>query len=186
MLSFHPKKLTPKTRRPAKFHYSVSSVSYTILPLLTTRHLRTKANKNVYSVGWQLRKSVRATCSRDNCLYCADHIANLVQEQWVDTLIHDRKWTDIEDEIDSEKVQVVFFYRKREPIEPLEWRALENRLNSLVKEPPKLELKELLDHLEYAFLQEDDQLPVVISFSLSTHEKDKIIEVLKNHKRAIA
>ncbi|GKC24908.1 hypothetical protein Tco_1027058 [Tanacetum coccineum] len=109
-----------------KFHYSVSSVSYTTLPLLTTRHLRTKANKNVYLVDWQLRKSVRAACSRDNCLYCVDHTANLVQEQWVDTLIHDRKWTDIEDEIDSEK------------------------------ESPKLELKELPDHLEYAFLQEDD------------------------------
>ncbi|GJX02997.1 hypothetical protein Tco_0188913 [Tanacetum coccineum] len=39
-------------------------------------------------------------------------------------------------------------------------------LKPSIKEPPKLELKELPDHLEYAFLQEDDQLPVVISSSL--------------------
>ncbi|GJV42202.1 reverse transcriptase domain-containing protein [Tanacetum coccineum] len=74
----------------------------------------------------------------------------------------------------------------QELIEPLEWRALENRLNPSVKELPKLELKELFDHLEYAFLQEDDQLPVVISSSLSLYEKAMLINVLKNHKGAIS
>ncbi|GJX31769.1 hypothetical protein Tco_0241624 [Tanacetum coccineum] len=38
------------------------------------------------------------------------------------------------------------------------------------KEPP--------DHLEYAFLQEGDQFPVVIASSLSTHKKTKLIEIL--------
>ncbi|GKD36120.1 hypothetical protein Tco_1251629 [Tanacetum coccineum] len=46
--------------------------------------------------------------------------------------------------------------------------------------------EELQEYLEYAFLQGDDQLPVVISSALSAHEKTKLLEVLKNHKGAIA
>ncbi|GKF12786.1 hypothetical protein Tco_0050712 [Tanacetum coccineum] len=37
--------------------------------------------------------------------------------------------------------------------------------------PPKVELKALPDHLEYAFLQGDDKLSVVISSSLSAMQK---------------
>ncbi|GKB31621.1 hypothetical protein Tco_0871022 [Tanacetum coccineum] len=74
----------------------------------------------------------------------------------------------------------------QEPIKPLEWKALENRLKPLTTEPPKLELKELPEHLEYAFLQEDEQLPIVISSALSSHQNTKIFEVLKNHKGVIA
>ncbi|GKE60997.1 hypothetical protein Tco_1511364 [Tanacetum coccineum] len=53
-------------------------------------------------------------------------------------------------------------------------------------EPPKLELKELPEHIEYAFIQGDGQLPVVISSALSALKKIKLLEVLKNHKGAIA
>ncbi|GKD68454.1 hypothetical protein Tco_1322544 [Tanacetum coccineum] len=51
--------------------------------------------------------------------------------------------------------------------------------------PPKLELKELPEHLEYAFLQGDDQLLIVISSALSASEKIKLLEALRNHKGAI-
>ncbi|GJS73526.1 reverse transcriptase domain-containing protein [Tanacetum coccineum] len=46
-----------------------------------------------------------------------------------------------------------------EPVGPLEWKVLENRLNPSMEEPPKVELMALPDSLEYAFLQGDDQLP---------------------------
>ncbi|GKC36851.1 hypothetical protein Tco_1049235 [Tanacetum coccineum] len=137
-------------------------------------------------VTFKIGKSVRAAYTHDDYLYYVDHTTNLVQEQWIDTLIYDGKWNDIEKDIESEKVQAVSFYPKKEPIEPLEWKALENCLKPSIKEPPKLELKELPDHLEYAFLQEDEQLPLFISFSLSAHEKARLFEVLKNHKGAIA
>ncbi|GJS53295.1 reverse transcriptase domain-containing protein [Tanacetum coccineum] len=75
---------------------------------------------------------------------------------------------------------------KAEPVKPLEWKALENRLKPLSVEPPKLELKELPKHLEYAFLQEDNQLPVVISSALSATKKVRLLEVLRNHKGSIA
>nr|GEV09593.1 hypothetical protein [Tanacetum cinerariifolium] len=64
--------------------------------------------------------------------------------------------------------------------------VIDNRLKPSMSEPPKLELKDLLEHLEYAFLQGDDQLPVVISSTLSIHEKAKLLEVLRNHEGEIA
>ncbi|GJY26486.1 reverse transcriptase domain-containing protein [Tanacetum coccineum] len=72
-----------------------------------------------------------------------------------------------------------------EPVEPLEWKAPETRLNPLSIEPPKLELKELPEHLEYAFLQEDNQLLVVISSALSAIKKARLLEVPRNHKGVI-
>ncbi|GKE09770.1 hypothetical protein Tco_1413321, partial [Tanacetum coccineum] len=78
--------------------------------------------------------------------------------------------------------QAVSFYPRREQIELLEWKPLKNQLKPSTTEPPKLELKELPENLEYAFLQGEDQLPVVISYTLSTHEKTKLLEVLKSNK----
>nr|GFA89635.1 reverse transcriptase domain-containing protein [Tanacetum cinerariifolium] len=57
---------------------------------------------------------------------------------------------------------------------------------SSVDEPPTVELKVLPPHLEYAFLEGDDKLPVIIAKDLSVEEKATLITVLKFHKRAIA
>ncbi|GJU64501.1 reverse transcriptase domain-containing protein [Tanacetum coccineum] len=91
-----------------------------------------------------------------------------------------------EERDDPNEVLAVSFYLRTEPVEPLEWKASENRLKPSRMEPPKLELKELPKHLKYAFLQENNQLPVVISSALSTVEKTRLLEVLRNHKGAIA
>nr|GEW57214.1 reverse transcriptase domain-containing protein [Tanacetum cinerariifolium] len=53
-------------------------------------------------------------------------------------------------------------------------------------EPPKVELKELPPHLEYALLGENEKWPVIISKDLSVNEKSALIEVLKSRKKAIA
>ncbi|GJW74473.1 DNA-directed DNA polymerase [Tanacetum coccineum] len=76
----------------------------------------------------------------------------LVQEQWVDIVNHDGKWTDEEEGEDCNKALAVSFYPRTKPVEPLEWKAPEDRLKPSSVEPPKLELKELPKHLEYAFL----------------------------------
>nr|GEV42191.1 reverse transcriptase domain-containing protein [Tanacetum cinerariifolium] len=55
-----------------------------------------------------------------------------------------------------------------------------------VDEPSVVELKALPPHLEYAFLEGDDKLPVIIAKDLSVEEKTALITVLKSHKRAIA
>nr|GEX41162.1 reverse transcriptase domain-containing protein [Tanacetum cinerariifolium] len=56
---------------------------------------------------------------------------------------------------------------------------------SAVDEPPVVELKALPPHLEYAFLEGDNKLPVIIVKDLSVEEKTALITVLKSHKRAI-
>nr|GEW23863.1 reverse transcriptase domain-containing protein [Tanacetum cinerariifolium] len=53
-------------------------------------------------------------------------------------------------------------------------------------EPPEVELKDLPPHLEYAFLEGDSKLPVIIAKDLSVAKKTALITVLKSHKRAIA
>ncbi|GKD34189.1 hypothetical protein Tco_1249698, partial [Tanacetum coccineum] len=40
--------------------------------------------------------------------------------------------------------------------------------------------------LEYAFLEGDDKLPVIIAKDLKDEEKAALLKVLKSHKRAIA
>nr|GEV82612.1 reverse transcriptase domain-containing protein [Tanacetum cinerariifolium] len=57
---------------------------------------------------------------------------------------------------------------------------------SSVDGPIVVELKALPPHLEYAFLEGDDKLPVIIAKDLSVEEKTALITVLKSHKRAIA
>ncbi|GKB15049.1 hypothetical protein Tco_0848972, partial [Tanacetum coccineum] len=65
---------------------------------------------------------------------------------------------------------------------------LEGILNtkSSIDEPPEVKLKDLPPHLEYAFLEGDDKLPVIIAKDLSIEEKAALIKVLKSRKRAIA
>nr|GEU77696.1 reverse transcriptase domain-containing protein [Tanacetum cinerariifolium] len=55
-----------------------------------------------------------------------------------------------------------------------------------VNEPPVVELKDLPPHLEYAFLEGHDKLPVIIAKYLKDEEKIALIKVLKSHKQALA
>nr|GEZ57125.1 DNA-directed DNA polymerase [Tanacetum cinerariifolium] len=59
-------------------------------------------------------------------------------------------------------------------------------VKSSVDEPPEVELKDLPPHLEYAFLEGDNKLPIIIAKELGDEEKSALIKVLKSHKRAIA
>ncbi|GJS43496.1 reverse transcriptase domain-containing protein [Tanacetum coccineum] len=55
-----------------------------------------------------------------------------------------------------------------------------------IDEPPEVELKDLPPYLEYAFLENNNKLPVIIAKYLSVDEKTALIKVLKSRKRAIA
>ncbi|GJY44914.1 reverse transcriptase domain-containing protein [Tanacetum coccineum] len=57
---------------------------------------------------------------------------------------------------------------------------------SSIDEPPVVEFKDLPPHLEYAFLEGDDKLPVIIAKDLKDEEKASLIKVLKSHKQALA
>nr|GEU43418.1 reverse transcriptase domain-containing protein [Tanacetum cinerariifolium] len=60
------------------------------------------------------------------------------------------------------------------------------KAKSLIEEPPELELKDLPSHLEYAYLEGVDKLPVIIAKDLKDDEKEALLKVLKSHKWAIA
>ncbi|GJX44419.1 reverse transcriptase domain-containing protein [Tanacetum coccineum] len=61
------------------------------------------------------------------------------------------------------------------------------KIKTSLEEPPMdLELKPLLDNLEYVFLEEPSFLPVIISSQLFEENKNKLVFVLKRHKQAFA
>ncbi|GJU03174.1 reverse transcriptase domain-containing protein [Tanacetum coccineum] len=72
------------------------------------------------------------------------------------------------------------------------WKELSCEINvpeeikSSCEDPPDQELKDLPSHLEYAFLEGDDKLPVIIAKNLKDEDKTALIKVLKSHKHAIA
>nr|GEX74591.1 hypothetical protein [Tanacetum cinerariifolium] len=73
------------------------------------------------------------------------------------------------------------------PLPPQELKVVEpNNEKSSIDEPPVVELKDLPPHLEYAFLEGDDKLPVIIAKDLKDKEKFALIKVLKSHKQAIS
>nr|GEV08647.1 reverse transcriptase domain-containing protein [Tanacetum cinerariifolium] len=57
---------------------------------------------------------------------------------------------------------------------------------SSIDEPFEVELKDLPPHLEYAFLEGDDKLLVIIAKDMSVEEKATLLKVLKSRKQAIA
>ena len=63
--------------------------------------------------------------------------------------------------------------------------ASSSRLTPSIEKPLIMEEKQLPNHLRYAYLGEESTLPVIISSSLSNMEKEKLLNILKEHKEAI-
>nr|GEU53279.1 reverse transcriptase domain-containing protein [Tanacetum cinerariifolium] len=76
-------------------------------------------------------------------------------------------------------------YLKDESISPKIDHA-DSKAKYLIEEPSELELKDLPSHLEYAYLEGVDKLPVIIAKDLKVDKKEALLKVLKSHKRAIA
>ncbi|RDX96568.1 hypothetical protein CR513_20742, partial [Mucuna pruriens] len=51
--------------------------------------------------------------------------------------------------------------------------------------PPPMELKPLPKHLKYAYLDTKQKLPVIIASNLHQEQEDKLLKVLRQHKKAI-
>ncbi|GJW79873.1 reverse transcriptase domain-containing protein [Tanacetum coccineum] len=60
------------------------------------------------------------------------------------------------------------------------------KAKSPIEEPPELELKDLLSHLGYAYLEGTEKLLVIIAKGLKDDEKEALLKVLKSHKQAFA
>ncbi|XP_074299184.1 uncharacterized protein LOC141630232 [Silene latifolia] len=77
-------------------------------------------------------------------------------------------------------VQEIFFLSSK----LLEELPKDKPVPSIVK-PHIVELKPLLSHLKYAFLGNEETLPVIISSKLTKEQEEALIRVLKQHKEAI-
>nr|GFA79328.1 reverse transcriptase domain-containing protein [Tanacetum cinerariifolium] len=88
----------------------------------------------------------------------------------------------LEDDPDSPKINPFYYDPFKEELKAYEAQTVK----SSVDEPPEVELKDLPYHLEYAFLEGNDKLPIIIAKELRSKEKAALIKVLKSHKRAIA
>nr|GEX93662.1 reverse transcriptase domain-containing protein [Tanacetum cinerariifolium] len=61
------------------------------------------------------------------------------------------------------------------------------KIKTSLEEPPTfLKLKPLPDNLEYVFLEEQSFLPVITSSQLYAQNKNKLVSVLKKHKKAFS
>ena len=54
-----------------------------------------------------------------------------------------------------------------------------------VPDPPKKELKPLLNNLKYKFLGPAESLPMIIALDLADAQEERLLDVLKEHKEAI-
>ncbi|KAJ8775284.1 hypothetical protein K2173_020288 [Erythroxylum novogranatense] len=72
----------------------------------------------------------------------------------------------------------------RQVIEPLN-NSKDEVAKPSIEVPPELELKQLPHHVKYAYLGENSTLPVIVSIKLTNVQEEKLLRVLKGHKRAI-
>ncbi|TYJ99425.1 uncharacterized protein E5676_scaffold316G00120 [Cucumis melo var. makuwa] len=84
-----------------------------------------------------------------------------------------------EDEPDYKLEEVNTFFGKRK-FEPLDLQTKdEKKIKPSIKEPLELELKPLPNHLKYAYLGENDTLPIIISAHLDAAKENALLKMLK-------
>ncbi|KAI3734462.1 hypothetical protein L6452_13931 [Arctium lappa] len=76
------------------------------------------------------------------------------------------------------------FLEELAAFEQLDFKDKTTQLPSTVQ-PPDLELKPLPSHLKYAYLMEDEKLPVIISSKLNLEQEIRLLELLRKHKKAL-
>ncbi|XP_027156720.1 uncharacterized protein LOC113757799 [Coffea eugenioides] len=74
---------------------------------------------------------------------------------------------------------------KRYELSPIFIPESHQRILPSVVHAPVLELKPLPEHLKYAYLGDNETLPVIISSALSKIQEEKLIRVLREYKEAI-
>ncbi|KAJ9542581.1 hypothetical protein OSB04_029087 [Centaurea solstitialis] len=92
---------------------------------------------------------------------------------------------ELEESFSIEKIWDEAMEREEEEFEELKQED-KVRVRTSLEEPPNLELKDLPEHLEYQFLEGNNSVPVIIFDLLTANEKEKLIAVLKKHKKALA
>src|SRR5438270_11203917 len=90
-----------------------------------------------------------------------------------------------EEEVESEEVKEMVRDLKSLPDYEKEPSLELKREEEVEEEKPKLELKQLPNHLRYSFLDEQKKYPVIINASLNSEEEEKLLKILRKYKQAI-
>nr|GEU81548.1 DNA-directed DNA polymerase [Tanacetum cinerariifolium] len=158
------------------------------VPLILGRSfLRTgRALIDVYGEEITLRVTDESVTSNLN-----QTMSDIFLEEIKDFLNDDSIPTGIENFVYDPEGNVIFLEKllNKDPFQlpPIDLNLSEEyKVKSSVEEATELELKELPSHLEYAFLEDSNKLPVIIAKDLKDIEKEALINVLKSHKQAIA
>ena len=83
----------------------------------------------------------------------------------------------------SDVLAIMSPWRRREEILPLFNK--EDSQGAATEDLPKLVLKPLPIDLKYAYLEEDEKCPVVVSSTLTSDQEDSLLGVLRKCKKAI-
>ncbi|RVW59104.1 Retrovirus-related Pol polyprotein from transposon 412 [Vitis vinifera] len=83
----------------------------------------------------------------------------------------------------SDVLAIMSPWRRREEILPLFNK--EDSQGAAMEDPPKLVLKPLPVDLKYAYLEEDEKCPVVVSSTFTSDQEDSLLGVLRKCKKAI-
>ena len=59
------------------------------------------------------------------------------------------------------------------------------KLKLSIIDPPQLELKQLPQHLKYAFLGENRTFPIVITLKSTLEQQDKLLRIPRAHQTAM-
>ncbi|XP_076920646.1 uncharacterized protein LOC143581846 [Bidens hawaiensis] len=173
---------TPHLRRP------LLAIARALIDVCTSKlTLRVEDEEVTFDIG----RSMKHPQHTDDSVYYIDvcesivsfHLRETIEKEACNTqLIEKKSYTILHEEQSTEDQEANDHQDAYETID----RKLEPKAKTSVEDPTVLELKELPSHLEYAFLDGESQLPVIISSSLSNEEKKRLLEVLKLHKKAIA
>ncbi|XP_073120183.1 uncharacterized protein [Henckelia pumila] len=121
-------------------------------------------------------------------------VHNFVQDELKDplevALINDG----CEDDFDEERKNIIAYFTANPPLKKqvrFILKELGDRQDLVLQQPsidapPTLELKPLPSHLKYVYLGDDNNLPVIISSCLTGVMEEKLVHILKEHKRAFA
>ena len=82
----------------------------------------------------------------------------------------------------SDVLAIMSPWRRWEEILPLFNK--EDSQGAAMEDPPKLVLKPLPIDLKYAYLEENEKCPVVVSSTLTSDQEDSLLGVLKKCKKA--
>ncbi|GKC67033.1 reverse transcriptase domain-containing protein [Tanacetum coccineum] len=149
---------------------------------------------------YNIDSAIKHSYSNDDTCFSIDVINEILEEDFDalfeegSKILHSIEGTLLEEKIFSEFDKFIAMtsnenYDSESDTEELPFKKItintDYKIKTSLEEPPMdLELKPLPDNLEYVFLEEPSFLPVIISSQLSTHNKSKLVSVLKKHKEA--